>query len=264
VPEELRASLLRNLSADEDNAEDQRKARVAREQGEITRLRSESRRLRSEHAAMESRVGSLEKEVTRWAWVATGTSAVSIVLIMLSVFFGPSGAAPADVAPAAPGGEAALAAAATPGAAAAPGAADPASPRNGTVAEQAGAALMAAGVMEGAQLEVIVRGTTAQLSGYAPTWAQLKKAAKVVDEVQGVDKVGTDGVIVLAKRDGTTHTVKPGEVLGKIASDYYGKASLHTKILEANPELAGGANLRVGMTIKIPPVRDEPAPAATP
>ena len=37
-------------------------------------------------------------------------------------------------------------------------------------------------------------------------------------------------------------------------------------ILEANPELAGGTNLKVGMTIKIPAVRDEPAPvaAATP
>lgn len=257
VPDELRSAILRNLNADEESVEEQRKARVAREQAEITRLRTESRRLRSENAALVARHAELERETARWAWIATGTSAVCIVFMIGATLFGGGGSSAPTDASATP---AAAAAVATTGAGAAP--VDPASPRNGTLAEQAGAALMSGGVMEGAQLEVIVRGTTAQLSGYAPTHAQLKKAVKLIDDIEGIDKVGTEGVILLSKRDGTTHVVKPGEVLGKIASDYYGKASLHTKILDANPELAGGANLKVGMTIKIPPVKDEPAPAA--
>ncbi|HMV69081.1 MAG TPA: tetratricopeptide repeat protein, partial [Myxococcota bacterium] len=101
VPEELRAAILRNLTADEDSAEEQRKSRVAREQGEITRLRTEARRLRSENAALVTRNGALEKEAARWAWVATGTSTVAIVFILARMLLGGAGEAPvAEAAPA--------------------------------------------------------------------------------------------------------------------------------------------------------------------
>jgi nucleoid-associated protein YgaU len=257
VPEELRAAILRNLSADEDSAEEQRKSRVAREQGEITRLRTETRRLRSENATFAARNAALEKEAARWAWIATGTSTVAILFILARMAFGGAAADPA-VAAADP--------AAVPGAAdpavSANTSGDPASPRNGSLAEQAGAALMAAGVLDGAQLEVTVRGATAQLSGYSPTFAQLKKAQKVVEEVPGVEKVGIDGVIVLAKRDGARHIVKGGETLGGIAYAYYGKSSLHPQIVAANASLGATPQLKVGMELTIPPVRDVPAPAA--
>jgi TolA-binding protein len=249
VPEELRAAVLRNLHADEEGADEQSASRQAREQGEITRLRSEARRLRGENAQLVSRAAALEKETTRWAWVATGTSTVAIAFVLARMLWAP--AAPTEL-PA----PAATADAATPAAPAAAATADPASPRNGSLAEQAGAALMSAGVMEGAQLEVTVRGAKAQLSGYAPTYAQVKKAAGVVGKVPGVESVGTEGVIVLAVRDGTKHTVRPGENLGQIAFDHYGKSSLHDKVLAANPALGDARNLKVGMELVIPPIRE--------
>lgn len=250
VPEDLRAAILRNLNADEDSAEEQRKARVAREQGEITRLRTEARRLRTENASLTTRNVALDKEARRWAWLAMGTSTIAIVFILARMLFGGGEAAPVVADPAtAPVADAT----------ATPNAADPASPRNGSLAEQAGAALMAAGVMEGAQLEVTVRGTAAQLSGYAPTFAQLKKAQKVVDEVQGVDSVGIEGVIVLARRDGAKHVVKGGDTLGGIAYNYYGKSSLHPQIVAANPALGPTPQLKVGMELVIPPIREVPS-----
>jgi TolA-binding protein len=258
VPEELRAAVLRNLHADEEGMDEQSASRQAREQGEITRLRSEARRLRGENAQLVSRAAALEKETTRWAWVATGTSTVAIAFVLARMLWAP--AAPADVAqPAAALTAGAQPAAAASGTGAAPGAAtaaDPASPRNGSLAEQAGAALMSAGVMEGAQLEVTVRGSGAQLSGYAPTYAKVKKAAGVVAKVPGVESVGTAGVIILAVRDGTKHTVQPGENLGQIAFDHYGKSSLHDKVLAANPALGDARNLKVGMELVIPPIRE--------
>jgi hypothetical protein len=250
VPEELRAAVLRNLHADEEGADEQSASRQAREQGEITRLRSEARRLRGENAQLVSRAAALEKETTRWAWVATGTSTVAIAFVLARMLWAP--AAPTELPVARRHGRRGRllrrpAAAAT---------ADPASPRNGSLAEQAGAALMSAGVMEGAQLEVTVRGAKAQLSGYAPTYAQVKKAAGVVGKVPGVESVGTEGVIVLAVRDGTKHTVRPGENLGQIAFDHYGKSSLHDKVLAANPALGDARNLKVGMELVIPPIRE--------
>lgn len=244
VPEDLRQAVLRNLQADEASSEEQARAREAREQGEIGRLRVEARRLRGENVNLVSRAAALEKETARWAWIATGTSVVAIVFILIRVIVGaPTVEAPVEAAPVV---------ATTP----AP-AADPDSPRDDSLAARAATALTRAGLVEGSDLEVIVRGDKAELSGYVPTWAHAKAAAEVIEGVEGIGSVGTDGVIVLALRDGTTHKVRPGETLGKIAYDHYGRSSLHTKIVEANPELSNPRNLKVNMELKIPPVRLE-------
>ena len=49
------------------------------------------------------------------------------------------------------------------------------------------------------------------------------------------------------------HEVKAGESLSKIALQYYGDASLYTKIFEANKDTVKDPNLiRVGQKLRIP------------
>jgi LysM repeat protein len=49
------------------------------------------------------------------------------------------------------------------------------------------------------------------------------------------------------------HEVVPGDTLGAIAQHYYGKASLYTKIFEANRDQLSNPNLiKVGQKLKIP------------
>jgi LysM repeat protein len=250
VPETLRNAVVRHLNADDESTEGERQARLVREQGEIRKLRAETRSLRSDNAHLVARNRALERETTRWAWISTFTSLVAIGFLAGHMFFGGS-AAPTptvtDVTPLVPE-EGAVAT-------------DPSgtgdSPRNLSLAERAGEALTASGVLDGAELEVVVRTTKAQLSGTVRTHAQLLDAAEIVAAVEGIEEVGTGGVIVLALRDGASHVVKSGDTLGQIAYNYYGKSSYHDKIVEANPELGGKAGLKVGQTIKLPPVRDE-------
>lgn len=248
VPEELRSAIVRNLNADEESAEVQRQAVAAREQAEVVKLRSEAKRLRADAASQEIRIGELEAEAKRWGWVATGTSALAILLVLARIVSALSAPAVSAAAPPAP--------VAAPVVEGAPAPIDPASPRNGGLAEQAAEALKAAGVLDGAEIVVTVRGSTAQLSGYAPIYAQAKKAQDVVKAVPGIESVGIDGLVIKARRDGTTHVVKGGETLGQISLEHYGRSSLHTRITEANPELGANGQLKVGMTLKIPAVKD--------
>lgn len=49
------------------------------------------------------------------------------------------------------------------------------------------------------------------------------------------------------------HEVKKGETLWKIAEQYYGDGSLHTKIFEANRDVLKDPNLiRIGQRLRIP------------
>jgi nucleoid-associated protein YgaU len=49
------------------------------------------------------------------------------------------------------------------------------------------------------------------------------------------------------------HEVKSGETLWKIAEQYYGDGSLHTKIFEANKDVLKDPNLiKVGQKLRIP------------
>jgi LysM repeat protein len=131
------------------------------------------------------------------------------------------------------------------------------SPRNGSLAEVAGAALVEAGVLEGGELEVIVRSSSAQLSGTVETHAQMLRAAEVVQQVSGIESVGTGGVIILAQRDGATHVVASGETLGEIAYNYYGKSSHYQLILDENSFLNGKTTLKIGQTLTLPSMPDE-------
>jgi len=59
--------------------------------------------------------------------------------------------------------------------------------------------------------------------------------------------------IIIRKNAMRTITVREGDTLGSIARRAYGKASLFTKIYEANPDLLSNPhNLRVGMKLRVP------------
>ena len=52
----------------------------------------------------------------------------------------------------------------------------------------------------------------------------------------------------------TIHVVVAGDTLGAIAKKYYGKASLYTKIFEANKDILKNPDLiKVGQKLRIPP-----------
>lgn len=61
----------------------------------------------------------------------------------------------------------------------------------------------------------------------------------------------------------TTHVVAQGETLGEIAKKYYGRSSLYTAILEANPGITP-TTLRPKQTLKIPPMKGVAPGASTP
>lgn len=257
VPDKLKATVERAVQAESSWHEDH-SAKEDRENGELKKLRSELRRLRTENTQLSSKARDTEKESARWAWVAAGTSVIASLFIVGRLVIGGADVDPTPVptAPAAAigGSEASVVAAPE-----APAPAKPAgslgSIRNEDLAKVANDALAAAGAADG--LKVVVRGTSATITGSAKNNKQLQTALRAVQGTAGVDKVSADSVINLAMRDGATHVVASGDTLSKIAVEYYGSASLHDKILAANPELGPKGNLHVGGSIRIPPV-DQP------
>lgn len=257
VPQKLKDTVERNVQAESSWHEDH-SAKEDRENGELKKLRSELRRLRTENTQLSAKARETEKESARWAWVAAGTSIVASLFIVGRLVIGGADAEPTPVpttpAAAAGGSEASVVAAPE-----APAAAKPAgslgSIRNEDLAKVANDALVAAGAADG--LKVVVRGTSATITGSAKNNKQLQTALRAVQGTAGVDKVSADSVINLAMRDGATHVVASGDTLSKIAVEYYGSAALHDKILAANPELGPKGNLHVGGSIRIPPV-DQP------
>lgn len=275
VPEELRQAVEEHHRADEADDVEQRQALSAREQGEIKALRAEARRLRSENAQLVGRTSELEVESRRWAWMTAGVAAVASVLIFANLVLGGRGSAPTDTlalvddAP-----TAAIAAASSeapqdvpPGADAAPQAGSPAAAASTPVPEankpngapaiavRASNALAAAPGLDGTKLEVEVTKGEATLRGVVPTFRHRKTAEKVLLGIDGVKSVKADDVVVKARTEGTTHKVRGGDSLSKVAYEYYGEASRSNTILKANAkELNGKTDLSVGQTIKIPAI----------
>lgn len=255
VPPSLRRAVEEHLRAEEASADEHRAALRAREQGEIKALRHETRRLRSENAQLVARAGSLEQEIRKWAWTTVGVATVSIAFIAFNLFFGgssPEGVAVAQADPVEATAEAppALAAAIAPAADPAPGKPAPAV----DVAARAAAALQATPGLEGTALQVEVSLGKARVSGDVVAQAQLRSAQQVLASVDGIQEVDASAVRVLARTQGTKHTVASGDTPYGMALHYYGDGSRSQAILKANPG-ATPSNLRIGQELTIPPVR---------
>ncbi len=248
VPLSLRRAVEDHLQAEQAAKEEQTGALKARENGELKNLRQEARRLRTESAQHATRVTDLEREVKKWAWATAGVSTLSMCFVLGTLVFGGGGAAEAEVTEVA-GAEAALA----PGAVAdaAEPAAEPEVP--GSLAERAAGALDGVTGLEGAALELKLAGDKAILLGEVVSFKQKRAAQKALEAVEGLASVDTTGVVVLARTKGAEHVVTKGDILSKIALQYYGDGTLTKPIEDANSVTS--KNLRIGQTLKIPPIR---------
>jgi LysM repeat protein len=256
VPMDLRRAVEDNLRADTGTDDENTASMRARELGEIKALRQEARRLRSENAQLVGRCHDLERETRKWAWTTTAVSVVGLLfvagnLVVSLVSGGDEVAAAAPVvaeAPAAVEGEAAAAAAA-------PEAEKPVPTTPTALADAARQALETASGLDGTELAVTVRGTSATLQGEVLTAKQKKRAEAVLGSVKGISAVNASGVKILARTQGAEHVVGKGDTLSKIALLYYGESSLAPKIQKANEAvLKGKTDLSIGQKLTIPKV----------
>lgn len=97
------------------------------------------------------------------------------------------------------------------------------------------------------------------LSGQCPNEATRSSAILIAGDVKGVEKVVADQLTFPAPRKEEQkekieiYEIKKGDTLGAIAKRVYGKASLYTRIHEANKELIPDPDkIYPGQKIKIP------------
>ncbi|MBN2799667.1 MAG: LysM peptidoglycan-binding domain-containing protein [Deltaproteobacteria bacterium] len=254
VPSALRRAVEDHLKAESAAEEEQLAAIRAREQGEIKALRQETRRLRSENALQLGLVHQAEYEKKKWAWVASVSAGVSVIFTLAVMIFGGKAATVDEIALTTPVADEALVVEeveeevpTTPAA--------PAPVAEPTPTDLAITALRGLPWLRDGQLSVLVDGRAATLSGTVRTAKELKQAEAALLSVRAIKEVNTAQVSNLAKTHGTTHVVRPGDHLGKIASEYYGGVSYGDKILAANRAKLKSANsLQVGQELIIPRV----------
>ena len=96
------------------------------------------------------------------------------------------------------------------------------------------------------------------VSGRCPNEATRDRVVLVAGNVQGVEKVGADGLTdpeppPEEKEKFEIYEIAKGDSLSKIAERFYGKASLYHRIHEANKELIPDPDkIYPGQKIKIP------------
>jgi len=108
-------------------------------------------------------------------------------------------------------------------------------------------------------LDVQFDDGVATISGECPNEATKNSAILIAGNIKGVEKVIADGLTFpppKAKEEQEKvefYEIVSGDTLGGIAKRYYGKASLYTRIHEANKELIPDPNkIYPGQKIKIP------------
>lgn len=105
-------------------------------------------------------------------------------------------------------------------------------------------------------LNVTFDGTTAVVTGSAPTQADREKAVLVAGNTEGVACVDDRLTVVNPAPAATYHTVVAGDTLSKLAGRYYGAIRLFDGIFEANkPMLAHPDQIYPGQVLRIPPVQ---------
>jgi nucleoid-associated protein YgaU len=102
-------------------------------------------------------------------------------------------------------------------------------------------------------LAIDVAGERVTVSGKAPTQEVREKVILVVGNTAGIAQVDDRLVVERKEPEAQFYTVKSGDTLGKIAQQYYGKASKYPTILEANrPMLQNPDKIYPGQVLRIP------------
>lgn len=120
--------------------------------------------------------------------------------------------------------------------------------------------------IDGEQVKVVVDGSTATLTGSAPSQEALEKMVLCAGNQYGIGKVdcqldapeaaeaeATQATASASAAPATFYTVKSGDTLGKIAQEHYGAASKYMQIFEANqPMLSDPDKIFPGQQLRIP------------
>jgi nucleoid-associated protein YgaU len=107
-------------------------------------------------------------------------------------------------------------------------------------------------------LDVQFDDGVATICGDCPNEATRDSAVLIAGNVKGVEKVVADGLTFPEPKEEEKpkfeiYEIVSGDTLGGIAKRYYGKASLYTRIYEANKELISDPNkIYPGQKIRIP------------
>jgi len=113
-------------------------------------------------------------------------------------------------------------------------------------------------------LFVEVEGDTVTLGGLATDNATKEKAILIAGNVEGISKVNADQLVTLTQVEEENvetqevfepvfYTIKKGDTLWAIASEFYGNGSKYPLIVEANLEVIKDADkIYPGQAIRIP------------
>ena len=107
-------------------------------------------------------------------------------------------------------------------------------------------------------LDVTFDDGVATICGTCPNEATRDSAVLIAGNVQGVEKVVADDLTFPEPKEEEKpkfelYEIVSGDTLGGIAKRFYGKASLYTRIHEANTEIISDPNkIYPGQKIKIP------------
>lgn len=117
--------------------------------------------------------------------------------------------------------------------------------------------------VDGEQVGVKVDGSTAVLTGSAPSKEAMEKIVLCAGNQFGIGQVDCQMQVdapagdaaAAPEGDSTFYTVQAGDTLGKIAQQHYGAANKYMVIFEANkPMLTDPDKINVGQSLRIPPL----------
>ena len=107
--------------------------------------------------------------------------------------------------------------------------------------------------LEVKNLNIVINGDTATITGEAYDQATKEKVVLVVGNSKGIATVDDQMTVENVEPEAQFHTVASGDTLGKIAKTYYGNAMKYPVIFEANkPMLIDPDKIYPGQVLRIP------------
>lgn len=107
--------------------------------------------------------------------------------------------------------------------------------------------------LEVEEMQVVISGDTATITGLAADQATREKVILVVGNTEGIAQVDDQLEVKIQEPEATFYTVKKGDYLSKISKAVYGDAMKYEIIFEANkPMLTHPDKIYPGQVLRIP------------
>ncbi len=104
-------------------------------------------------------------------------------------------------------------------------------------------------------MNVVIDGDLATVTGVTKDQASREKAVLVVGNTEGIAQVDDQIIVDNPEPEATYYTVEKGDYLSKIAKEVYGDAMKYPVIFEANkPMLTDPDKIYPGQVLRIPPL----------